>query len=125
MKLNRCRWMILVGSAALVTLLASVPVQADHLLHPFRYWGTMKELDKLNFYIGWTNGFFVARGQHGLEFANCLEAIDSQQALAMIDKRYKDYPEKWSNPITQQILEALTMKGSPCEGKNPLPSDSE
>ena len=125
MKRARCRWIILLGSAVFVTLLVCVPLQADHVLQPFRYWATMNKLDKLNFYIGWANGFFVARGQRGLEFANCLEALDSEQALAMIDKRYKDHPEKWSNPITQQILEALTVRGGPCEGKNPLPPDSE
>jgi len=42
----------------------------------------------------------------------------------VIDKRYKDHPEKWSHPITQQLLEALTVKGGPCEGENPLPPDS-
>ena len=123
--MKRTRPAVIVSCAVLLTLLVSVPVQADHLIQLFRYWGTMKQLDKLNFYIGWTNGFFVARGQRGLELANCLEAVDSEQALAMVDKRYKDHPEKWSNPITQQVLEALTVRGGPCEGKNPLPPDSE
>jgi hypothetical protein len=29
-----------------------------------------------------------------------------------------------SYPLTQQMLEALTVGGGPCEGKNPLPADS-
>jgi hypothetical protein len=93
-------------------------------VHKFQLWGTMKPLEKLIFYQGWTNGFFAARGQIGLELATCLDKVDSDQAIAMIDKRYKDHPEKWSHPITQQLLEALTVKGGPCEGENPLPPDS-
>jgi hypothetical protein len=43
----------------------------------------------------------------------------------MIDKRFKDHPEKWSNPLTQQFLEALTVPGSACEGKNPFVSEGK
>jgi hypothetical protein len=116
---------ILVGLAIVMTLLTCVVAHADHVVHTFQLWGTMNPLEKLIFYQGWTNGFFVARGQSGLELANCLEKVNTDQAVAMIDKRYKDHPERWSRPITQQMLRALTAEGGPCEGKNPLPPDSE
>jgi hypothetical protein len=108
----------------LATLLICSSANAEAVVHKFQLWGTMKPLEKLTFYQGWTNGFFAARGQIGLELATCLDKVDSDQAIAMIDKRYKDHPEKWSHPITQQLLEALTVKGGPCEGENPLPPDS-
>jgi len=123
--MKRTRRAILVGSAVLVTLLACVSVQANHVIHRFQYWGTMNRLDKLNFYVGWTNGFLAVRGQRGLELANCLETLDSKQAVAMIDKRYKDHPERRSHPITLEMLEGLTAEGGPCEGKNPLSGDSK
>jgi hypothetical protein len=44
----------------------------------------------------------------------------SEQATAMIDKRKNDHPEKSCRPLTEQMLEALTSGGGPCEGKNPL-----
>jgi len=109
----------------LVTLLTVAPLCADPVVHKFQLWGTMNPLEKLIFYQGWTNGFLVARGQSGVELATCLDKITGDQAVAMIDKRYKDHPERWSRPITQQMLEALTAEGGPCEGKNPLPADSK
>ena len=109
---------------ALATLLSCVSLHADPVVHKFQLWGTMNPLEKLIFYQGWTNGFLVARGESGVELASCLDEITGEQAIAMIDKRYKDHPERWSHPITQQMLEALTAEGGPCEGKNPLPADS-
>jgi hypothetical protein len=105
-----------------VVLLTCAPLQADPVVHKFQIWGTMKNpLEKLIFYQGWTNGFLVARGPGGLELANCLDSdLSIDQAIAMIDKQYKEHPENWSRPITDQILHALTVEG-PCEGKNPLP----
>jgi hypothetical protein len=37
----------------------------------------------------------------------------------MIDKYYEENPEKWNIPIGDAILEALTVKGGPCEGMLP------
>lgn len=95
----------------LVTLLACASLYADPVVHKFQLWGTMNPLEKLIFYQGWTNGFLVARGQSGVELATCLDKITGDQAIAMIDKRYKDHPERWSRPITQQMLQALTAEG--------------
>jgi hypothetical protein len=57
-----------------------------------------------------------------VRFLDCLETLTYDQAIAMIDKRFKDHPEKWSSLITPEILEALTVPGSACEGKNPFES---
>lgn len=120
MKRNRNGMGILV---VLMALLACASAQADPLVHKFQLWGAMKNSEeKLIFYQGWTNGFLVARGPSGLELANCLDTnLSVEQAIAMIDKQYKGHPENWSRPITEQILQALTASGGPCEGKNPLP----
>jgi hypothetical protein len=113
--------------AVLVVVLLLVPVQrsyAAHVLLPFAIWGKSNELDKLNMWIGWSNGFFQGRGQKGLELSNCIEdRITDEQAIAMIDKRYKDHPEFWSRPLGGEILNALTIKGGPCEGKSLFPED--
>jgi hypothetical protein len=101
----------------LVTLLACVSLHADPVVHKFQLWGTINPLEKLIFYQGWTNGFLVARGPSGVELATCLDKISGDQAIAMIDKRYKDHPERWSRPITQQMLEALTPRAGLVKGK--------
>lgn len=44
-----------------------------------------------------------------------------QQAVAMIDKYFDAHPERWGATLTEGIMEALTVPGSTCEGKNPLP----
>jgi hypothetical protein len=101
-------------------LLACGLSNASPVVHKFELWGSGTELDKISLYWGWTNGFLQARGPRGLELATCLDSITTAQATAMIDKRYKDHPELWSHPFGEQILEALTADGGPCQGKNPL-----
>jgi hypothetical protein len=106
----------------LMILLVCAPVNADPVLHKFEYWGKITSLEKLAFYMGWTNGFLPGKGP---QLADCLSGISSDQSIAMIDKRYKDHPEKWSNPVGWEMLQALTAKGGPCEGKNPLDANSK
>lgn len=93
---------------------------ADPVVHKFGLWEKGTERDKLSIYWGWTNGFFQARGPRGMDLLTCLSRISPDQAVAMVDKQYKNHPEKWSRPLGEQILEALTVNGGPCEGKNPL-----
>lgn len=95
------------------------PMQADPAVHKFQYWGTLKPTEKTIFFNGWTNGFLGAR-PNGMPFAGCLETMSYDQAVAMIDKYYKDHPEHWSHAIGAAMLEALTIEGGPCEGKNPV-----
>ena len=101
-------------------ILVSAPLRAERVVHTFALWGQLKEIEKLFFYAGWTNGFFQGRGSRGLELAECLEGITRSQATAMIDKAYKDHPEKWSRPLGEQVIAALTVDGGPCQGKNPF-----
>jgi hypothetical protein len=100
-------------------LLVSGLSRADPVIHKFELWGKSSQLDKMNIYIGWTNGFLASRGPRGMEFAKCLSEMSMDQATAMIDKRYKDHPELWSHLLGEQILDSVTA-GGPCEGKNPL-----
>jgi hypothetical protein len=95
-------------------------LDADPVVHTFKLWGTTKPIERMSLYWGWTNGFLQARGERAVGLADCLDRISTDQALAMIDKHYKDHPEKWSRPLGAQMLEALTVAGGPCEGKNPL-----
>jgi hypothetical protein len=100
----------------LAIMLISQSLSADPVVHKFELWGKAEtKTEKYLLFIGWTNGFIQERGQRGVEFAKCLEKITYDQALAMVDKYYKDHPEKWSRPFGEQILEALTVAGGPCE----------
>jgi hypothetical protein len=105
---------------ALTMLLACGISKADPIRHKFEMWGKTPKAEKIDLYFGWTNGFFQARGSRGEALATCLEIMTYDQAIAMIDKRYKDHPELWSHPLGDQILAALTVDGAPCQGKNSL-----
>ncbi len=106
---------------ALPILLVCGLSNAGPVVHQFGLWRTAGTgAEKLSLYWGWTNGFLQARGQRTTELVTCLEGMTAEQAIAMVDKYYKDHPEKWSRPFGEQLLEALTVAGGPCEGKNPL-----
>ena len=95
-------------------LLGSASPRADSVLHRFAVWGKVNELKKKFLYWGWTNGFLLGRGLN--EFATCLNGMTIDQAVAMIDKAYKDHPEKWSYTFSEEVLAALTVDGGPCQG---------
>ncbi len=103
-----------------VILVACSQLVADPVMHKFSVWDIGSDGEKLNLYIGWTNGFLHGRGPEILPLLSCLEEMTTVQAVAMVNKYYKDHPEKWSSPLTLQILEALTVRGGPCENKNPF-----
>jgi hypothetical protein len=108
---------------ALITcvILVNASLRAEYVFHNFVLWGQLKEVEKIVFYTGRKNGFFQGRGTaRGLELAECLENITTSQAIAMIDKTYKDHPEKWSHPIGEQVIAALTVNGGPCQGLDPF-----
>ena len=48
-----------------------------------------------------------------------MKNIPTKQAVAMIDKYYKDNPQRWSTLLTVAIIEALTVKDGPCPDINP------
>jgi hypothetical protein len=105
----------------LAILFFSTVLSADPVMHKFELWGKAGGLGKTSMYAGWTNGFFLARGAKAIGFANCLSEISTEQAVAMIEKYYKDHPERWSHGLGEEILLALTVNGGPCQGQNPLP----
>jgi hypothetical protein len=107
-------------AVALGVLLMYGLLHADPVIVKFEVWGKGTQLDNMNIYIGWTNGFLQARGPRGMELAKCLNGMSFDQATAMIDKHYKAHPELWAHPLGEEILEAVTANGGPCEGKNPL-----
>lgn len=96
----------------------------NSIVHRFAIWGTLdSELRKIDFYFGFTNGFFFAPSSEKAKvtFSDCLEEnIQTAQAVAMIDKYYREHPERWNVPAAQGIIEALTVKDGPCPSINPL-----
>jgi hypothetical protein len=114
------RWPMRLKLTLAIPLICGLAM-ASPALHKFSLWGLGTTKNERAFlYWGWTNGFLQARGAYSFGLAACLEEMSTEQALGMVDKYYKDHPEKWSEPFAEQILEALTVDGGPCKGKNPL-----
>jgi hypothetical protein len=90
------------------------------LIQKFDLWGTLTPDSKLAFYSGWANGLFTTTKTRGtLALGRCLEKLTFEQILAMVDKRFADHRkdrEGYHNPISTEIIEALTVAGSPCQG---------
>jgi hypothetical protein len=91
--------------------------------HGFKYWGTLNNpTEKLIFLNGFTNGLFMGpRPLARFEpLYDCItKTMSFDQAIAMIDKYYSGNPELWNAPMGHGIVSALTVKGGPCEGKDP------
>ena len=89
------------------------------VVHKFELWGDMQGSgEKLLFLSGFTNGLFKGpRSREFLSLADRMGNVSSQQIIAMIDKYYRNNPERWNSPIGSEIVSAITVKGSPCEGK--------
>jgi hypothetical protein len=89
----------------------------------FAMWGSAPtEAERLFLYVGFTNGFFSAPStdKGKTAFGDCImKNIPTKQAVAMIDKYYKDNPQRWSTLLTVAIIEALTVKDGPCPDINP------
>jgi len=87
------------------------------LIENFDLWGTLPPDSKLAFYSGWANGLFTTTKDPGtLALGRCLEKLSFEQILAIVDKRYADHREGFKNPISTELIEAVTVTGSPCEG---------
>jgi hypothetical protein len=109
-----------------VLLFCGAGLFADDIprVHKFQLWGGMKTSDKQLFMMGFTNGLITGASaprcnDNGTARAllKCVldpEKADFWQDIAMIDKYYKENPARWSEPIGDAILEALTVNGSPC-----------
>ena len=86
------------------------------LIEQFDIWGGLTPDSKLTFYSGWANGLFTTTKDPGtLALGHCLEKLSFKQILAMIDKRFADHREGFHNPISTELIEAVTVTGSPCE----------
>jgi hypothetical protein len=100
----------------------------DPVLQTFGVWAANQTYqEKASLYHGWTNGFLSAAKSYAnqkqqeriIEFAGCLEGMEYAQAVAVIDKYYKDHPELWQRPLAEMLTKALTAPGTACEGKGP------
>jgi hypothetical protein len=93
---------------------------ASPLIVPFDAWINFGPDSKVLFYSGWANGLFTNANDPGtLALGRCLEKLTFQQIVPMIDKRLADHREGLHNPISTEIIEAVTATGSPCEGIRP------
>jgi hypothetical protein len=83
------------------------------LIQKFDLWGTLTPDSKLAFYSGWANGLFTTTKDPGtLALGRYLEKLTFEQILAMVDKRFADHRkdrEGYHNPISTEIIEALTV----------------
>ena len=92
-------------------------VPPSPLIQKFDLWGNLTPESKLFFYSGWASGLFTTAKDPGtLTLGRCLEKLSLQQILAMIDRRYADHREGFKNPMSTEMIEAVTATGSPCEG---------
>ncbi len=114
--------------AAITFFFCCVTLSAQDIprTHKFQLWATMDENDKENFFLGFTNGL-LASGVTVLQcdgnqparraMYKCVlysKDLELHQAIAMINKYYKENPEKWGDPIGIAIVDALTVDGGPC-----------
>jgi len=108
---------MLLAKKCVVLILLCQLAMAETVVHKFELWGNQHVTpeDKAMLYIGWTNGFFFSRGSNWTDLVTCLNGISIGQAVAMIDRYYKDHPEKWSQPLAPEILNAMTVEGGTCE----------
>lgn len=97
-------------------------------IHQFRLWGTFDSTEKLVFLSGFMNGLITGVGMKECSDKSKEPLLDCvlvdkdpslDQAVAMVDKYFKQNPEKWNIPIGDAVFEALTVKEGPC-GKEAL-----
>jgi hypothetical protein len=51
-----------------------------------------------------------------LGLSACVEKLTFEQIVAMVDKWHADHREERKNPISTEIVEAVTAPRSPCAG---------
>jgi hypothetical protein len=101
-------------------LIAPFGAIADPVVHLFETWGQLKDSEKILFYAGWADGFIQGRGPKVVALSSCLNGLSYKQAVAIIDRQYRDHPESWSDAMGAQILGAMTGKEGPCSGLSPF-----
>jgi hypothetical protein len=81
----------------------------------FGDWGAMTPDRKLIFYSGWSNGLFTTtKDPATLALGRCLENLSFEQIMAMINQRYAEHREWFKNPISVEVIKAVTVAGGPC-----------
>jgi hypothetical protein len=112
-------------TVVIVLLSVSSISTAQPVSHQFSVWGINADpAFKTGLYIGWLNGLFIAKRESDEGFISCLETIPYSQAVSMVDKHYKDHPERWSRSFGSEMINALTIRGGPCEKKGQLSPSS-
>jgi hypothetical protein len=101
----------------------AVTAEGVGALRKFQIWGMLNsKVEKSSFLLGFTNGLFEGpRSAAFLSLAACMEAMQQDEAIAMVDQYYREHPEKWGVPAAYGIISAITAKGGPCEGQSLLP----
>jgi hypothetical protein len=94
----------------------------------FSLWKTFDGTQKLLFLSGFLDGLITGVGLKECSdrskepMLDCLlagEDLTLEQAVAMVDKYFKENPQRWDVPIGDAILEALTVKDGPCREAGP------
>jgi hypothetical protein len=94
------------------------PFYPSPLIEKFDLWGTLTHDEKIIFYSGWANGMFTTiKDPRTLALGSCLkEKLNWELIVAMVDKRHADHREEWKNPMSTEIIDAVTAAGSLCAG---------
>jgi hypothetical protein len=78
------------------------------LIETLDIWGSLKPDSKLLFYSGWANGLFTTTKDPG---TLALGSNPGDNGQTVCGPR-----EGLHNPISTEMIEAVTVAGSPCEG---------
>lgn len=94
------------------------PFYPSPLIEKFDIWGILTHEQKIIFYNGWANGLFTTTKDPGtLALGSCLkEKLNWELIVAMVDKWHADHRDEWQNPMSTELIEAVTSSGSPCAG---------
>lgn len=92
----------------------ALAVTADAYIYRFDFWKELNRSEKQIFFAGWVNGFGMGREGVSETFMACVKGVTWEQGAAMIDKRFKDKPEKWSSPLSVEIFNVFADEEGPC-----------
>ncbi len=111
-------------ASLLAVLTLGTTLLADFVVHSFSLWGATPTYEaKRVLLVGWSNGFLYGRKDSSMALTYCLNELPHPQIIAMVDKYYKDHPEKWSLNFGEQMLNTVTIPGGSCAGKMPDSGD--
>lgn len=86
----------------------------------FSGWGSLTDgTQKLEFFVEFAKNFFATRPDATLLRECGQKNLTDEQAVAMIDKLFKEHPEMWSLSFADGMISALTVRDGPCAGSAP------